>query len=58
MVLSIDKKILILKGVLEALDYIHSKGVADRDVKPQNIIVNLETFKPKLIDFGLALFIR
>lgn len=53
-----DRKIGILKGILEGLNHLHLKGIADRDVKPQNIIVDLETFKPTIIDFGLALFIR
>lgn len=56
--LTLDRKIAVLKGILEGLNHLHLKGVADRDVKPQNIIVNLETFKPKIIDFGLALFIK
>jgi serine/threonine protein kinase len=57
-VLTEENKITILKGILEGLDYIHYKKIADRDVKPQNIIVNLETFQPKLLDFGLALFLN
>ena len=56
--LTVQNKITILKGILEGINHLHSKGIADRDIKPQNIIVDTSTFKPKLIDFGLALFIR
>ena len=32
----------------------HSKGVCHRDIKPDNIMINEETKKIKLIDFGIA----
>ena len=32
----------------------HSKGVCHRDIKPDNIMMNEETKKIKLIDFGIA----
>lgn len=42
--------------VLKALDYAHSNGVMHRDVKPHNIVVDHETRKLRLIDWGLAEF--
>jgi serine/threonine-protein kinase len=48
-----QRAIRITCGVLEALDYIHSKGVVHRDLKPENIMVD-EQDNIKLIDFGIA----
>lgn len=38
------------------MDYSHSKGVMHRDVKPQNIMIDHEKKRLKLIDWGLAEF--
>ncbi|KAF7263979.1 casein kinase II subunit alpha-like isoform X2 [Rhynchophorus ferrugineus] len=42
--------------VLKALDFCHSNGIMHRDVKPHNLIVDLENRKIRLIDWGLAEF--
>ncbi|CAN0426315.1 unnamed protein product, partial [Ectocarpus sp. 12 AP-2014] len=39
--------------VLEALSYMHARGVAYRDLKPENIMVDGEGY-PRLIDLGFA----
>ena len=47
----------VLKQVLEALDYIHQRGLVHLDLKPSNILVTLEengSLVTKLVDFGLT----
>lgn len=52
---SLDVRFYIYE-VLKALDYAHSNGVMHRDVKPHNIVVDHESRKLRLIDWGLAEF--
>lgn len=59
--LSVEMVAKLLRPVAEALDFAHVKGVLHRDVKPENILVEVQDGKVGdvwLIDFGLAAEIR
>ena len=43
-----------LYQTLKALEYVHSKRICHRDLKPDNLLVDASTLKLKLIDFGCA----
>jgi mitogen-activated protein kinase 1/3 len=40
--------------ILSGLEYIHKCGLIHRDLKPGNIVVNLNTCEAKICDFGLS----
>jgi serine/threonine-protein kinase len=42
----------IIVNLLPVLEYIHSKRIIHRDIKPDNIILRYRDNKPVLIDFG------
>ena len=46
-------KIFIFQ-MLRAIGYLHSIGICHRDIKPQNIMVDLNDYTLKLCDFGCA----
>jgi len=43
--------------LIDALAYIHSKGICHRDIKPENILLDNE-FRLRLADFGFATFLK
>jgi len=42
--------------IVNALEYIHSKGVVHRDIKPENIILN-DKYHTKIVDFGTSTYV-
>lgn len=48
------RSIEIVRAVASGLDAVHAQKLVHRDVKPSNIVIEDETGRPVLIDFGLA----
>lgn len=44
----------ILRDVAEAVHHAHKRSIVHRDLKPANIIIDEDSSKPKVIDFGVA----
>lgn len=40
--------------ILNAIVHIHERGIAHRDLKPDNVLVNKKTLEIKIIDFGVS----
>src|SRR6202171_5354892 len=51
--LSPERAVHLALRILDALEYIHSRGVVHRDLKPENVMVD-KSDNIKLIDFGIA----
>ncbi|MCU0290227.1 MAG: serine/threonine protein kinase [Acidobacteria bacterium] len=52
--LKLETAMTISMDILNAIGAIHQKGIIHRDIKPSNIIIEKETGKAIIIDFGLA----
>lgn len=50
----IDHVRIYLYQTLKALEYVHSKHICHRDLKPDNLLVDAASLRLKLIDFGCA----
>ena len=49
-----DQATRIMTEIADALNYAHSMGVVHRDVKPDNILIDGQTGRAYLTDFGIA----
>lgn len=48
------RALTILRQIAEGLSAVHAVGIVHRDVKPANIVIEENTGRPVLVDFGLA----
>jgi serine/threonine-protein kinase GIN4 len=51
--LSESRALKCIKSLVECVDKLHLLGIAHRDIKPQNVLINHE-FELKLIDFNIS----
>ena len=45
---------VLISNMVKGLSLIHSNNIVHRDIKPDNILIDINTLKIKYIDFGLA----
>ncbi|MBW1890988.1 MAG: serine/threonine protein kinase [Deltaproteobacteria bacterium] len=57
-VLPLPATINIIIQVLDALGYAHSQGIIHRDIKPANILIEKQSKRPLISDFGTAKLMR
>jgi serine/threonine-protein kinase len=48
--------VVLMDKVLEAVAYMHGKGIFHRDLKPGNILVEAGTHRPVIVDYGVSHF--
>lgn len=56
MIQTADDKMEIIQNLIDGLRQLHMLGVAHRDIKPDNILIDKETLNIKYIDFGFACY--
>jgi eukaryotic-like serine/threonine-protein kinase len=51
---STHRALTILTRIAEGVDAVHAAAIVHRDIKPANIVIEEDTGRPVLVDFGLA----
>ncbi|XP_035002663.2 eukaryotic translation initiation factor 2-alpha kinase 1 isoform X1 [Hippoglossus stenolepis] len=49
-----EQTLSLLRNILEGVEYIHSRGIMHRDLKPRNIFLHAQDCHVRIGDFGLA----
>lgn len=55
--LSQERALTIFWNILSAIEAIHAQGIAHRDLKPDNIMVDPNTLRTTILDFGLSMVV-
>uniref|UniRef100_A0A3P9B6W0 non-specific serine/threonine protein kinase n=1 Tax=Maylandia zebra TaxID=106582 RepID=A0A3P9B6W0_9CICH len=55
---SLSLRFAIFHQVVEALLFIHSRGIVHMDIKDENIVVNTMTMDIKIVDFGYGALLK
>jgi serine/threonine protein kinase len=52
--LSLDQALAITRDVADALEYAHAQNIVHRDIKPDNILIERDSGRAVVTDFGIA----